>query len=117
MFHPSLFPSLETLTIECNIECENNIGRVLSTLLSNPTSSPLLETLAFLSCELPEEFMKELAEFASERKKTLTSTWIYRVLIFHQDGKFPSAASIRKLKDYVRVVDVRMGSELPEDLT
>ena len=117
LFHPSLFPSLETLAIECNPKFETDVRRVLSSLLSNPTSSSLLKTLAFLNCTLSEELMEEITKFASERKETLTSTWIYRVLIVHQDGKFPSAASIRKLKDYVRVVDVRVGSELPEGLT
>ena len=117
VFRPSLFPSLETLAIECNPECETDVRRALSSLLSNPTSSSLLKTLAFLNCTLSEELVEEIINFASERKKTLTSTWLYRVLIVHQDGKFPSAASIRKLKDYVRVVDVRMGSELPEGLT
>ena len=86
-------------------------------MLSNPTSSSLLKTLAFLNCTLSEELMEEITKFASERKKTLTSTWLYRVLIVHTDGKFPSAASIHKLKNYVKVVEVRMGSELPEDQT
>ena len=116
VFHPPLLPSLEALTIECNIECEIDVRRVLSILLSNPTSSPLLKTLAFLNCPLPEELIEELTGFASERKKTLTSAWLYRVLIVRQDGKFPSAASISKLKRYVRVVDVWMGNELPEVL-
>ena len=61
--------------------------------------------------------MKELTEFASERKKSLTSTWLYRVLIVHKDGKFPSAVSIRKLREYARAVDVRMEDGLPENLT
>ena len=116
-FHPPLFPSLETLTIECNIQCGTDVRRVLSTLLSNPASSPLLKTLAFLNCALSEELMEELTEFASEREKTLTSTCLYRVIIVRQDGKFPSAASISKLKRYMRVVDVWMGNTLPEVLT
>ena len=117
VFHPPLFPSLEALTIQCSPEYKTNVRQVLATLLSNPTSSPLLKTLAFLNCALSEELMEELTEFASERKKTLTSTWLYRVLIFHRDGNSPSAASIRKLREYVRVVDVRMEDELPKDLT
>ena len=117
VFRPSLFPNLETLAIECNPECETDVRRVLSSLLSNPTSSSLLKTLAFLNCTLSEELVEEITNFASERKRTLTSTWLYRVLIVHQDGKFPSAASIHKLKNYVKVVEVRMGNELPEGLT
>ena len=117
VFRPSLFPSLETLAIECNPKFETDVRRVLSSLLLNPTSSSLLKTLAFLNCTLSEELMEEITKFASERKKTLTSTWLYRVLIVHKDGEFLSAASIHKLKNYVRVVEARMGSELPEDLT
>ena len=113
VFHPPLFPSLEALAIKYT----PGVRQVLSTLLSNPTSSPLLKTLAFLNCELPEELMKELTKFASERKKTLTSTWLYRVLIVRHDSKFPSADSITELRKYVRVVDVWMGNELPKDLT
>ena len=117
VFHPPLFPSLEALAIQCNPKHMTDVQPVLTTLLSNPTSSPLLKTLAFLNCALSEELMEELIEFASERKKTLTSIWLYRVLIFHRDGKSPSVASIRKLREYVRVVDVRMEEELPKDLT
>ena len=117
IFHPPLFPSLEALAIECDPECKPDVRRILSSLLSNPTSSPLLKTVAFFNCGLSEEFMEEITNFASERKKTLTSTWLYRVLIVHEDGKFPNAAFIHKLKDYVGVVEVRMGNELPEDLT
>ena len=133
VFYPPLFPSLETLTIQCNLEppsfivgtlaiqcnpeCRTDVRRVLSSLLSNPISSPLLKNLAFFNCALSEELMEEITKFASERKKTLTSTWIYRVLIVHQDGKFPSATSIQKLRQHVSVVDIWMKHAIPEDLT
>ena len=116
VFHPPLFPSLETLAIECKLHCNIDVQRVLSSLLSSPTSSPLLKNLAFLNCTLSEELMEEITKFASERKKTLTSTWIYRVLIVHQDAKFPSSASIQKLRQHVGVVDIWMKHSLPEDL-
>ena len=117
VFHPPLFLSLEALAIRSSLWPGTDVRQVLATLLSNPTSSPLLKTLAFLNCALSEEFMEELTEFASERKKTLAATWLCHVLIFHRDGKSPSAASIRKLREYVRVVDVGMEDELPKDLT
>ena len=117
-FRPPLFPSLEALAIIGNdLECNVDVRRVLSSLLLNPTSSPLLKNLAFLNCDLSDELMEEITKFSSERKKTLTSTWLYRVLIIHRDGKFPSAASIEKLREHVSVVDVSMKHTLPEDLT
>lgn len=60
--------------------------------------------------------MEELTWFASDRKKT-SSTWLHRVVIVHWEGKFPSIASIRKLEDHVPVVDVRIDTKLPVDLT
>ena len=111
-FHPSSFPALETLGIECDI----NISYVLSALLSNPPSSPSLRTLAFLDCDISEDFMEELTQFASDRKST-ASAWLHRVLIVHRDGKFPSADSVRKLRRHVTVVDVRMDDKFPKDLT
>ena len=117
-FRPPLLPSLEALAIiQYNPECNVDVRRVLSPLLSNPTSSPLLKNLAFLNCDLSDKLMEEITKFASERKKTLTSTWLYRVLIVNEDGKFPSAASIQKLRRHVSVVDVSMKHTLPEDLT
>ena len=112
VFHPSSFPALEALTLECDAHSLY----VLSTLLSNPSSSPSLKTLAFLDCDLSEDFMDELIRFASERKGT-TSTWLHHVLIVHQDGKFPSADSVRRLRLHVTIVDVRMDDKLPKDLT
>ena len=113
-FPLSSFPLLETLAVE-QLGCGNILG-IISSLLSNPSSSPALKTLAFLNCNLSEEFMEGLTKFASERQKTATSTWLYRVLIVHEDGIFPQAASIRRLRDYVKVVDAQMGNRLPRDL-
>jgi hypothetical protein len=113
LFHhlPS-FPALETLTIECYTD----LSCLLSPLFSNPSSPPSLKTLAFLDCTTTEEFMKELTRFASDRKST-TSVVLHRVVIFHREGKFPSTASIRELEDYVPVVDVRIATRMPIDLT
>jgi len=107
------FPRLETLVVESGTD----VLHILSDLLSNPSSSPTLKTLAFLNCNLSEEFMGGLTKFASERQVTTTSTWLYRVLIVRKDGVFPTAASIRRLGSYVKVVEVRMGEKLPTDLT
>ena len=109
--HLSLFPSLETLAIEC----ETRIS-YLPTLSSNPSSPPSLTTLAFLNCDLSEDFMEELTQFASDRKNT-TSARLHRVIIVDSDGKFPSPASINALEKHVPLVDVRRGREPPTDLT
>jgi len=111
-FCPSSFPALETLAIECDAD----IAHLLSPLLSNPSSSPSLKTLAFLNCDLSGDFMKELTRFASDRKNT-TSAWLHQVLILHKDGRFPSALSVHKLRHCVGIVDVRMEDGLPADLT
>jgi hypothetical protein len=112
VFSPLSFPALETLAIECDI----NVSYILPVLLSNPLASPTLKTLAFLNCDLSEDFMKKLTRFASDRKTT-TSAQLHRVFIVHGDGKSPSASSIRALGRHVPVVDVRFGTELPKDLT
>ena len=112
VFQPSSFPALEVLTIEC----DTHASYVLSTLLSNPSSSPSLKTIAFLDCDLSEDFMDELIRFASGRMGT-TSAWLHHVLIVHRDGKFPSAGSVRTLRQHVTTVDIRMDDKLPKDLT
>lgn len=112
VFSPTPFPLLETLTVEGGA----NVLTTLSDLLSNPSSSPSLKTLVFFNCVLSEEFMEGLTTFASERQISTTSTWLHRILIVRGDGVFPSAAAIRKLGGYVKVVDVRMGDKLPADL-
>ena len=111
-FHPSSFPALEALSIEYDA----GLSRLLSALLSNPSASPSLNTIAFLVCLITECFMEELTRFASDRKNT-TSARLHRVAIIDQDGDFPTAASIRGLGRHVPVVDVRFGTELPADLT
>jgi hypothetical protein len=110
--HLSFFPILETLTIECDAD----LSRLLSPLLSNPSSSPSLKTLAFLGCIIAEDFMGELTQFASNRKNT-TSTRLYRVVILNWQGIFPSVDSIGKLGEHVPIVDVGIAEELPADLT
>ena len=110
--HLSSFPTLEAFTVGW----ETDLSSLLSPLLSNPSSSPTLKTLAFLSCDLSENFMEELTRFASDRRST-TSAWLHRVLIVRQDGRFPRADSIRRLRCIVKVVEVRTDNELPTDLT
>lgn len=112
IFHLSPFPALETLAIEH----DTNASTTLSALLSTPASSPSLKTLAFLNCNLSEDFMKELARFASNRKNTVSAS-LHRVVIVHPGAKFPSASSIRTLGRRVPLVDVRFGTKLPADLT
>jgi len=110
--HLSSFPTLETFSLKN----ETDLSRLLSPLLSNPSSSPSLETLAFLDCDLSKDFMEELTRFASDRKNT-TSAWLNQILIVNQEGNFPSANSIYRLRCAVKVVDIRMDSKLPTDLT
>jgi len=108
--HLSFFPSLEMLVIEF----ETRIPR-LSTSLSNLTSLSSLTTLAFLNCDLSECFMKELTQFASDRKNT-TSARLHRVVVVDSGGKFPSAASVDALEKHVPIIDIRWGKKLPTDL-
>ena len=112
VFHPSSFPVLETLAVEC----DTDLLHVLSPLFSNPSASPSLKTLAFLDCVITKEFMKELTQFATDRKDT-TSAWLHHVVIVGQGGGFPTATSILELGRHVPVVDVRFGTKLPMGLT
>ena len=111
-FGPSSFPALKALILKW----VTGLSRLFSALLPDPSVFPSLKTLGFLGCDITEEFMGELTRFASDRKVT-TSAWLHRVVIIHQDGRFPSAASIRRLERDVSVVDVRFGTNLPTDLT
>ena len=108
VFDPSVFPALETFTIDCEIQ----ISHLLSTLLSNPSFSPSLKTLAFLNCDLSGGSMEALTRFASERTKT-TSARLRRVVIVDSKGNLPSVASIDALEKYVPIVNVDVGKELP----
>ena len=109
--HMSSFPALETFAVGR----ETDLSLLLSALLLNPSASPTLKILAFVDCVLTEEFMKELTQFAFDRKNT-TSAWLDRVVIIHRGGILPNIASIRGLEEHVPVVDVRTGVELPADL-
>ena len=111
-FDSTYFPALETLTINRNTD----VLGVLSVLLSNSPPSPSLKTIGFIDCDLSEEVMEELTKFASERQNIPTSTWLHRVQIVHSDGVFPSAASIRKLRKYVKVVETRIEDKFSTDL-
>ena len=109
--HMSSFPALETFTVER----ETDLSLLHSALLLNPSVSPTLKILAFVDCVLTEEFMKELAQFAFDRKNT-TSAWLDRVVIIHRGGILPDIASVRGLEEHVPVADVRTGAELPAEL-
>jgi len=111
VFHPSSFPTLETLVVEY----DTDVLHFLSALLPNPSALPSLKTLAFLNCVITDDFMEKLARFASDREST-TFARLYHVVIIHEDGRFPSATSIHALGRHVPVVDVRFGSKLPKDL-
>ena len=109
---PSLdLPDLETLAIEREIA----VPHLLSILFADPSSSPSLNTLAFLDCHLDEACMEALTKFASDRKNT-TSAWLYRVVIVSSGQNLPNFASIDALGACVSVVDVRVGKRLPADL-
>ena len=111
-FHSSSFPALETLTIEC----DTDISYLFHTLFPNPSLFPSLKTLGFLGCAITEEFMEELAQFASGRKNT-TSAWLHRVVIVHLGENIPAAVSIDELEEHVPIVDVRYDRKFPTDLT
>ena len=123
------FPSLETLVVlghdmnACPVGGEytldisipgSSVALPLSPVLPDPAFSPLLETLAFLDCDITEDFMDNLARLALDRKNH-TSTSLRRVIIMHSKGRFPSESSVRRLREYVPVVEVSGGNELPED--
>ena len=91
VFHPSSFPALETLTIECNTD----VSHLFSALFPDPSLFPSLKTLRFLDCFITEEFMEELERFASRRKNT-TSARLHCVEFTHQGGKF---STFLQLKD------------------
>ena len=110
VFDQSFFPALEMVAVDC----DTNVSHLLSALFSNPSSPPLLETIAFMNCDLTQDFVEELTQYASKREGT-TSTSLHKVVIVNSDV-FPSIASIRKLEEHVSVVDVRVGKELPKNL-
>ena len=112
IFCPSCFPALEVLAVECN----TNVSHLLSSLLSDPLSSPSLRTLVFLNCAVTEVLMEELTRFASNCKNSAPA-WLHRVVIVNVNGEFPNITLIRALGEHVPVVDVRIGDELPKDLT
>ena len=110
VFNPSLFPSLDTLTVEY----ETGLLRFLSPLLQNPSALPLLKTLVFLNCVITEDFMKKLTKYASDRKGAGFAR-LYQVVIVQKDGGLLSPASIHALGRYIPVVDVRFGTKFPTD--
>jgi len=111
VFPPSFLPVLETLAIER----EPTVSHLLSALFSNPSSSPSLNTLAFLNCNLDEAFMEALTRFASKRKNT-ASAWLHRIVIVNSKGNLPRVALIDALGKHVPIVDARIGKNLPKDL-
>ena len=115
LFPPACFPTLEILTIHCQIK--TNVSYTLSALLSNPSSSPLLKTLAFLHCDLTKDFMEKLMQFAFNHRNASTLAWLHGVLAVHWEGHFPNIDLVNWLGNYVAIVDFQMGHELPTDLT
>jgi hypothetical protein len=112
MFHPPSLPSIEAFAVNC----ETNVSYLLFELFSNPFSCPSLKTLAFLDCDISEDFVEELGRFVSNRMATGAAR-LDRVVIVHSKGKLPSAVSVAALGLLVPVVDVRTAKELPKDLT
>ena len=110
-FNISFFPALETLAIHCETRVSD-----LPTLFSNPSFPPSLKTFAFSNCHLSGDFMEKLTRFASNRKNT-TSALLRRVLIVDSREALPSVGEMDALGKHVPVVDVRIGKELPTDLT
>ena len=110
-FPPSSLPALETFIIEY----EFTTSHLFSELFLNPSSSPSLNTLAFLNCYLDEGFMDELVRFASNRKNT-TSARLHRVVIVNSRGILPRFALLEELGKHVPVVEAQIGKKLPTDL-
>jgi len=107
-FPPSSFPALEALAIEHEFRTQI----LLSALLSDPSTSPSLKTIAFLDCELDDGFLEALTQYASNRKNA-TSASLHRV---NSGGNLPRFTLIGALGEHVPVVDVRIGEKLPTDL-
>ena len=108
----SFFPALETIAIMSTAD----LSRLLSHLFSTPSSLPSLKNIAFLNSSVTEKFMGELARFAASRKRT-TTVGLHRVVIVSSACHFPSADSIRELGNEVAIVDTRMGTKLPMDIS
>ena len=110
-FYLSFFPSLEILAID---GCSS--VSFLSPVLPDPSSSPSLKTLAFLDCDIAEDFLAHLAQIAVYREK-LTLTSLHRVVIIDSKREFPSAAAIEWLRECIPVVEVLEGKGFPTDLS
>jgi len=111
IFQQLPFPTLEILAADCDAD----VSSLLSTLLSDPSSCPSFKTLVFPNCDITENFMEELTQFASNRRNT-TSAWLRSVVISDSRGMFPSVASIHELG--INVPDVKVGTiVLPKSLT
>ena len=102
----SSFPALKALVVQ---EGESLL-ELLSEFFSNPSSSPSLESLLFLDCDLDKGFMEELIQFSSNRGE-IASMRLRRVVIIHSrvDGEGACFKVIERLRKYVLAVDVRLG--------
>ena len=110
-FRPSFFPSLEVLAIDGG----SSISFLFPELPSS-TPSPLLRTLAFLDCVITEDFMATLTQIALHRRNN-ASTSLHRVVVIDSKRQFPPAASVKRLREHVPVVEVFEGKEFPKDLS
>ena len=128
VFEPFLFPALKVLVVGDR----GNVSDILSNLFSSPESCPLLEILAFSRCELSDDPMERLIQFASNRKET-TSMQLSHIFIAHADpgvedgfmnrvhfslfhAQIPSASLISELKLHVPVDVLPPDTELPSQL-
>lgn len=109
-FRLSLFPALEMLAID-----GSSTVSFLSPMLPDPTSSPSLKTLAFMDCDITEDFLAHLAQIALYRER-LASTPLHRIVIVDSKGELPPAALVERLRECVPVVEVSEGMEFPKDL-
>ena len=114
-FDLSFFPALETLAIAI-LGGWPYMPYLLPTAFSDPSFPPRLRTLAFANCCISGgPFMEGLTRYASNRKNT-TSVWLRRVVIVDSREHIPTEDSIKALEEHVSV-EVRLGKELPRDLT
>lgn len=109
-FRLSSFPSLEVLAVDGGSKVS-----LLSPVLPDPSSSPSLETIAFLGCIITEDFMAQLAQAALDYTND-PSTSLRRVIIINPVGELPPEASVENLRRYVSVVEVSEGNKFPKDL-
>lgn len=103
-----------SLLSRCSIDHGTNILHILAGLFLNPTSSPALKTCGFLDCVIAEGSTRygRIGAFVSDRVS------LHRVVIVGPgEDSLLSAASVKRLRKQVPVVEVIEGWGLPAYLS